>query len=88
MIPFQLMTSEVLKQVKETKGVMNYAVKADFPKKHFLTLPFGKIKILLDNLLWQSPMQLLLRSSLNGLERALHLWNGPAQAVQLIGQKL
>jgi hypothetical protein len=35
MIPFQLMTSKVLKQVKETKGVMNYAVKADFPKKHF-----------------------------------------------------
>jgi hypothetical protein len=38
MVPFQLMTSKVLKQVKETKGVMNYAVKADFSKKHFWTL--------------------------------------------------
>jgi hypothetical protein len=36
MIPFQVMTSKVLKQAKETKGVMNYAVRADFPKKHFL----------------------------------------------------
>src|ERR671911_3051753 len=50
--------------------------------------PFGKIKIHLGTLLWQSPMQLLLRSSLNGLERALHLWNGPAQVIQLIGQLL
>jgi len=38
MVPFQLMISKVLKQVKETKGVMNYAVKADFSKKHFWTL--------------------------------------------------
>jgi hypothetical protein len=36
MIPFQVMTSKVLKQAKETKGVMNYAVKADFPKKALL----------------------------------------------------
>jgi hypothetical protein len=42
MIPFQLMTSKVLKQVKETKGVMNYAVKADFPKRHFWTLSIWK----------------------------------------------
>lgn len=42
MVPFQLMTSEVLKQVKETKGVMNYAVKADFSKKHFWTLSIWK----------------------------------------------
>lgn len=42
MIPFQLMTSKVLKQVKETEGVMNYAVKADFPKKHFWTLSIWK----------------------------------------------
>jgi hypothetical protein len=42
MIPFQLMTSKVLKQVKQTKGVMNYAVKADFPKKHFWTLSTWK----------------------------------------------
>ncbi len=42
MVPFQLMTSKVLKQVKETKGVMNYAVKADFSKKHFWTLSIWK----------------------------------------------
>ena len=36
------MTSKVLKQVKETKGVMNYAVKADFSKKHFWTLSIWK----------------------------------------------
>ena len=42
MIPFQLMTSRVLKQVKETKGVVNYAVKADFPKNHFWTLSIWK----------------------------------------------
>jgi hypothetical protein len=33
MVPFQLMTSKVLKQVKETKGIMNYALKAYFSKK-------------------------------------------------------
>ena len=38
MIPFQLMTSKVLKQAKEILGIVNYAVKADFPKKHFWTL--------------------------------------------------
>jgi hypothetical protein len=42
MVPFQLMTSKVLKQVKQTKGVVNYAVKADFPKKHFWTLSIWK----------------------------------------------
>src|SRR5919107_360565 len=38
MIPFQLMTSKVLKQAKESLGIVNYAVKADFPKKHFWTI--------------------------------------------------
>jgi hypothetical protein len=37
MIPFQLMTSKVLKQVKQNKGVVNYAIKANFLKKHFWT---------------------------------------------------
>lgn len=36
-VPFQLMTLKVLKQVKN-KGAMNYALKADFSKKHFWTL--------------------------------------------------
>lgn len=42
MIPFQLMTSKVLKQIKLSKGVVNYAVKADFPRKHFWTLSIWK----------------------------------------------
>jgi hypothetical protein len=35
MIPFQLLTLRILRQIKQTKGVINYAVKADFPRKHF-----------------------------------------------------
>ena len=38
MIPFQLMSSKVLKQAKRSYGMVDYAVKADFPKKHFWTL--------------------------------------------------
>jgi Domain of unknown function (DUF3291) len=38
MIPFQLMTSKVLKQAKQSHRIVKYAVKADFPKKHFWTL--------------------------------------------------
>lgn len=42
MIPFQLLTLKVLKQIKQTKGVINYAVKADFPRKHFWTASVWK----------------------------------------------
>jgi hypothetical protein len=42
MIPFQLMTSKVLKQAKQSNGMVDYAVKADFPKKHFWTLSIWK----------------------------------------------
>ncbi len=42
MIPFQLMTSKVLKQVKQNEGVVNYAVKANFLKKHFWTFSIWK----------------------------------------------
>jgi hypothetical protein len=38
MIPFQLMSSKVLKQTKQSRGILNYAARADFPKKHFWTL--------------------------------------------------
>ena len=38
MISFQLMTSKVLKQAKQSHGIVNYTVRADFPKKHFWTL--------------------------------------------------
>jgi hypothetical protein len=42
MIPFQLMTSKVLKQAKQSNGVVGYAVRADFPKKYFWTLSIWK----------------------------------------------
>ena len=42
MIPFQLLTLTVLRQIKQTKGVVNYAVKADFPRKHFWTASVWK----------------------------------------------
>ena len=42
MIPFQLMTSRVLKQIKQHEGVVNYAVKANFIKKHFWTFSIWK----------------------------------------------
>jgi hypothetical protein len=42
MIPFQLMSSKVLKQAKQSHGMVDYAVKADFPKKHFWTLSIWK----------------------------------------------
>ena len=42
MVPFQLTTSKVLKQAKESEGMVGYAVKADFPKKHFWTLSIWK----------------------------------------------
>jgi heme-degrading monooxygenase HmoA len=36
-VPFLRTTSKVLKQVKGTQGVVRYAVKGDFPKRHFWT---------------------------------------------------
>jgi len=42
MIPFQLMTSRVLKQIRRNEGVINYAVKANFLKRHFWTFSIWK----------------------------------------------
>jgi hypothetical protein len=42
LISFQLLTSRVLKQIKNSKGIVNYAAKADFTKKHFWTLSIWK----------------------------------------------
>jgi hypothetical protein len=42
MISFQLMTWKVLKQIKQSEGMVNYAVKANFPKKHFWTFSIWK----------------------------------------------
>ena len=39
---FQLMTLNVLKQIKRSEGRVNSAVKADFPKKHFGILSVWK----------------------------------------------
>ncbi len=44
MISFLLMTWKILKQIKQTEGIVNYAVKANFPKKHFWTLSVWKDK--------------------------------------------
>ena len=42
MIPFQLMTSRVLKQIRRNEGVINYAVKANFLKRHFWRISIWK----------------------------------------------
>lgn len=38
LIPFMMLTRKVLKQIKNSKGIANYAVKADLPMKNFWTL--------------------------------------------------
>jgi hypothetical protein len=37
-IPFMMLSPKVLKQIKNSKGIVNYAVKANFAKKFFWTL--------------------------------------------------
>jgi hypothetical protein len=44
MISFQLMTWKVLKQIKRSEGIVNYAVKANFPRMHFWTFSIWKDK--------------------------------------------
>ncbi len=39
---FVLHSSKVIKQAKQSRGMVDYAVKADFPKKHFWTLSIWK----------------------------------------------
>jgi hypothetical protein len=55
MISFQLMTWKVLKQIKQSEGVVNYAVKANFPKKHFWTFSIWKDKVSLRRFISQEP---------------------------------
>lgn len=38
LIPFMMLSRKVLKQIKNSKGIANYAVKADLSKKKFWTL--------------------------------------------------
>jgi hypothetical protein len=42
MLSFQRLSSKVLKQIKENEGAANYAVRANFLKKHFWTLSIWK----------------------------------------------
>ena len=55
MISFQLMTWKVSKQVKRSEGLVNYAVKANFPKKHFWTFSIWKDKVSLRRFISQEP---------------------------------
>jgi hypothetical protein len=55
MISFQLMTWKVSKQVKRSEGIVNYAVKANFPKKHFWTFSIWKDKVSLHRFISQEP---------------------------------
>jgi hypothetical protein len=38
LISFMILSRKVLKQIKSSEGIANYAVKADLPKKNFWTL--------------------------------------------------
>jgi hypothetical protein len=87
MIPFQLMSSKVLKQAKQSHGIVDYAVRADFPKKHFWTLSIWKDRNSMRQFVMAEPHITAMKNLKNGLERDLHLQIGLAQAVQLTGKK-
>jgi hypothetical protein len=57
MIPFSAdVTSNELKQVKETKGIMKYMLsRLIFKRSTFGRYPCGKIEVLYGTLLWHSP---------------------------------
>lgn len=55
MISFQLMTWKVLKQIKLSEGIVSYAVKAKFPKKHFWTFSVWKDKVSLRQFISEEP---------------------------------
>jgi hypothetical protein len=55
MISFQLMTWKVLKQVKRSEGIVNYAVEPNFRKKHFWTFSIWKDKASLRWFISQEP---------------------------------
>lgn len=55
MISFQLMTSKVLKQIRRNEGVINYAVKANFLKRHFWTFSIWKDHISLRQFVMSEP---------------------------------
>jgi hypothetical protein len=73
MIPFQLMTSKVIKQAKQSHGLVNYAVKADFPKKYFWTLSIWKDQGSMRQFVMAEPHIKAMKNLKNGREMDLHL---------------
>ena len=55
MFSFQQLSSKVLKQIKESEGSINYAVKANFLKKHFWTLSIWKDNNSLGHFILEEP---------------------------------
>jgi hypothetical protein len=55
MFSFQRLSSKVLKQIKESEGAVNYAVKAYFLKKHFWTLSIWKDNNSLRHFIMEEP---------------------------------
>ena len=55
MISFLLMTWKVMKQIKRSEGIVDYAVKANFSKKHFWTFSIWKDRISLRQFISQEP---------------------------------
>ena len=55
MVTFQLMTWKILKQIKRSELEVNYAVKANFPEKHFWTFSIWRDKVSLRWFISQEP---------------------------------
>ena len=87
MIPFQLMTSKVLKQAKERLGIVNYAVKADFPKKHFWTLSIWNDRYSMRQFVMTVPHVTAMKKFEVWAGHGSALQIGLAPAIQLIGKK-
>jgi hypothetical protein len=55
MISFYRLSSRVLKQIKESEGAINYAVKGNLPKKHFWTLSIWRDNNFLRHFIMEEP---------------------------------
>jgi hypothetical protein len=55
MIQFQIMTARVIKQAKKSEGMIDYAVRADFSRKHFWTLSVWKDRDLMRRFVLSEP---------------------------------
>jgi hypothetical protein len=54
-VQLQLLTLKVLKQIKQTEGAINYAVKADFLRKRFWTASVWKNRYSLRSFMTAEP---------------------------------